>query len=171
MTGARALTVLLSDGLLDLNRAVGVIRRRNLPINSIVVGPSAIPDVSRLTVILQTDDATADRLLKQLQKMVGVRRAVVFPVEDAVARELALIKVKASTATYAELLDVAALFKAAVVDEGPEELILQVAGPGTLILSLVRALEKFGIIDLARSGSVALERAAGATTLAQESIS
>lgn len=153
------LSVLLDDALLSLNRAVGVLRRRNLPIDSISVGPAQMPGVSRLTVMLAVDDATADRLLQQMRKMVGVRQAVVFRRSEGVARELALIKVRADPGQYAEVLEVVSLFKASVADEGPDEIIVEVAGSDAFIVSLIRALEPYGIIDVARSGSVALERA------------
>ncbi len=153
------LSVLLDDALLSLNRAVGVLRRRNLPIDSLSVGPTQTPGVSRLTVMLAADDGTADRLLQQMRKMVGVRQAVVFRRSEGVARELALIKVRAGPSQHAEVLEVVSRFKASVADEGPEEIIVEVAGPDDFVESLIRALEPYGVTAVARSGSVALERA------------
>src|SRR5258705_10855625 len=96
MAPAHAISVLLEADLLAFNRAIGVARRRNLPIESIAVGPSQVPGMSRLTFIMQGDEANADRLVKQLQKTFGVRDAVMFPADGAVVREVALIKVRAS---------------------------------------------------------------------------
>ncbi len=159
----QAVSILLDQELLALGRAVGALRRRNLPIESIAVGPGDAPGLSRLTVILNTDEATAEMTMKRLHKLSGVRGAVTFPVDDGVTRELALIRVRATHEHYGELLDVCLLFKATVVDEGPDEVIVQVAGSGSFILAFIRALEGFGILEIARSGSVALQRAPGGT--------
>jgi acetolactate synthase small subunit len=101
----RAVTVLLEDRLITFNRAVGLIRRRNLPVRSIAVGPTVTPGVSRLTIMIHSDEATADRAVQHLQKVVGVREAVAFPARDGVTRELALVKVRAAGDRYGELLD------------------------------------------------------------------
>ena len=94
MTGCQTISVLLKQELVTLNRAFGMLRRRNLPIKSIAVGPSASPGLARLTIMMQTDQATADRTAKQLDKVVGVREVAAFPAREAVARELALVKVR-----------------------------------------------------------------------------
>src|SRR2546430_821242 len=158
-----ALSVLLDDDVFALNRAVGVVRRRNLPIASIAVGPSHIPGASRLTVMMQTDDAGADRMVKQLQKTYGVRGAELLRAADAVAREVALVRVHAPVQVHQELTEVAELFKAELVDEGPDVFVLQVTGAAWFILSFIRALERFGIIEVARSGAVAVRSAAPAS--------
>ena len=164
----QTISVLLNEELLSLNRAVGVLRRCNLAVESIAVGPSQAPGVSRLTIILNGDEPTVDRMVKQLRKTDGVEQAVAFRCHDGVARELALIKVRAPQAHYAELLDAVSLFNASVLDEGAEEIIVEVAGSGPFILSLIRALEPFGVLDIARSGSIALERAGAAYELAAD---
>ncbi len=159
MSGGHTLSVLLQNELVILNRAFGMLRRRNLSIKSIAVGPSASPGLARLTIMMQTDQATADRTAKQLDKVVGVREVAAFPSCEGVTRELALVKVRPGEARYAELLDVALLYNAAIVDESPEAVILEVSGPEAFVLSFLRALERFDVLDVARSGTVALERA------------
>jgi acetolactate synthase-1/3 small subunit len=159
MTLAHTLSVLLDEELMTLTRAVGILRRRNLTIKSIAVGPSGTPGVSRLTIMLQSDEATADRVARQLHKVVGVHEATMFPARDGVARELALVKVRADHSRYAELLDVALLYKATVVDESSEAAILEVSGSEAFVLSFLRALERFEVLEVARSGAVALDRA------------
>jgi acetolactate synthase-1/3 small subunit len=159
-----AISVLLNDDLLAFNRVIGVVRRRNLLIESIAVGASQVPGVSRLTFMLQADEASADRLVRQLQKTFGVREAVMFPAADVVAREVALIKVNASpppSRDRADLLGVVSQFKASVVDEGPGVCIVEIAGSASLTASFIGALERFGIIEIARSGAVALRGADG----------
>jgi acetolactate synthase I/III small subunit len=157
-----ALSLLLDGELLALNRAVGELRRRNLAIESLAVGPGDAPGQARLTVIVNTDAATAEMTMRRLHKLSGVHRVTRFPVEDGVMRELALVRVQARPERHAELLAVCDMFKATVVDEVPAEAIVQLAGTGALVLAFVRALERFGILELARSGSVALPRAASA---------
>ncbi|HET7599437.1 MAG TPA: acetolactate synthase small subunit [Gemmatimonadales bacterium] len=162
MTPAQTISVLLDAELVVLNRAVGILRRRNLSVKSIAVGPSATPGIARLTIMLHSDDATADRMARQLHKVVGVHEAAAFPARDGVSRELALIKVRADHERYAELLDVALLYKAAIVDEAPDTVILEVSGSEAFVLSFMRALERFEVLEVARTGAVTLERAPGA---------
>ena len=153
----RAVTVLLEDRLITFNRAVGLIRRRNLPVRSIAVGPTVTPGISRLTIMIHSDEATADRAVQHLQKVVGVREAVAFPARDGVTRELALVKVRAAGDRYGELLDVVQLYHASVVDDNPDATIVELTGSEAFVLSCIRALERFEILEVARSGAVALE--------------
>jgi acetolactate synthase I/III small subunit len=157
MTGAHAVTVLLEDRLITFNRAVGLIRRRNLPVRSIAVGPTTTPGVSRLTIMIQSDEATANRAVQQLQKVIGVREASAFAAQDGVARELALVKVRAAADRYAELLDVVQLYHASVIDDTPDAVIVELTGSEAFVLSCIRALERFEILDVARSGAIAIE--------------
>jgi acetolactate synthase-1/3 small subunit len=156
MTSSQAVSVLLEDRLITLNRAVGLIRRRNLPVRSLAVGPTDTPGLSRLTIMIHSDSATAGRAVQHLQKMIGVRAAVAFPSRDGVARELALVKVRAPHARFAELLDVLQLYNASVVDDSAEAMIVELSGSEPFVLSCIRALEAFGILEVARSGTVAL---------------
>ena len=153
---AQALSLLLDHGLLALNRAVGELRRRNLPIESLAVGPGDAPGQARLTVIVNTDEATAEMTMRKLHKLSGVRGVTRFSVADGVARELALVKVRLAPERHAALFDVCDTFKATVAAELPEQTIVQLAGTGACVLAFVRALEPFGILELTRSGAVAL---------------
>jgi acetolactate synthase-1/3 small subunit len=157
MSGAHAVTVLLEDRLITFTRAVGLIRRRNLPVRSLAVGPTTTPGVSRLTIMIQSDEATANRAVQQLQKVVGVREAAAFAAQDGVARELALVKVRAAAHRYAELLDVVQLYHASVIDDTPDAVIVELTGSEAFVLSCIRALERFDILDVVRSGAIAIE--------------
>jgi acetolactate synthase I/III small subunit len=156
---AQAVSVLLEDRLITLTRAVGLIRRRNLPVRSLAIGPTATPGLSRLTIMMQSDNATAERAVQQLQKMIGVRAAIAFPSLSGVARELALVKVRATPDRYAELLDVVQLYNGVVVDDADDGLILELTGSEAFVLSCLRALEPFDVIEVARSGTIALATA------------
>jgi acetolactate synthase I/III small subunit len=156
MTVACAVSVLLEDRLITLNRAVGLIRRRNLPVRSLAVGPTDTPGLSRLTIMLHSDTATADRAVQHLQKVVGVRAVVAFPAGEGVVRELALVKVRAPQERYGELLDVVQLYHASVVDDSADTMIVELSGSEAFVLSCIRALERFGVVEVARSGTIAL---------------
>jgi acetolactate synthase-1/3 small subunit len=156
MTVARAVSVLLEDRWITLNRAVGLIRRRNFPVHSLAVGPTATPGLSRLTIMIHSDTATADRAVQHLQKVVGVRAAVAFPAGEGVLRELALVKVRAPHERYGELLDVVQLYNASVVDDSADAMIVELSGSEAFVLSCIRALERFGVVEVARSGTIAL---------------
>jgi acetolactate synthase I/III small subunit len=160
MTGIRVVTVLLEDRLITINRAVGLIRRRNLPVRGLAVGPTDTPGVSRLTIMLQSDEATAKRAAQQLEKIIGVRDAAAIPTGAAVTREIALVKLRPPAERYAELLDVVQLYHATVVDESADVLIVELTGSEAFVLSCIRALERFEILEVARSGAVALESGA-----------
>jgi acetolactate synthase I/III small subunit len=156
MTVTRAVSVLLEDRWITLNRAVGLLRRRNFPVCSLAVGPTDTPGLSRLTIMIHSDTATADRAVQHLQKVVGVRAAVAFPARDGVVRELALVKVRAPHERYAELLDVVQLYNASVVDDSADAMIVELSGSEAFVLSCIRALERFGVVEVARSGTIAL---------------
>jgi acetolactate synthase I/III small subunit len=156
MSGGQAVSVLLEDRLITLNRAVGLIRRRNLPVRSLAVGPTATPGLSRLTIMIHSDIATADRAVQHLQKVVGVRAAVAFSAREGVVRELALVKVRAPHERYGELLDVVQLYNASVVDDSADAMIVELSGSEAFVLSCIRALERFGVVEVARSGTIAL---------------
>jgi acetolactate synthase-1/3 small subunit len=160
MNGTRVVSVLLEDHLITLNRAVGLIRRRNLPVRSLSVGPTDTPGISRLTIMMQSDEATAERAVHHLHKIIGVRDATAISPGDAVAREIALVKLRPAADRYAELLDVVQLYHATLVDESGDVVIVELTGAEAFVLSCIRALERFDIIEVARSGAVALESGA-----------
>ena len=152
--------VLLEDNPLALNRAVGIVRRRNLAIASVSLGPSTRVGVSRLTTVVTADPASVDRMANQLRKMVGVLEVTVTPEADCITREHALIRVRVSPAELAGLLDTIALYQAAVVEEYAHELVLEATAAPPMLVSLLRALEPFGVLDVVQSGAIALPRLA-----------
>jgi acetolactate synthase-1/3 small subunit len=157
MSVTQAVVVLLEDHLVTLNRVVGLIRRRNFPVRSLSVGPTATAGVSRLTIMMQSDESGAERAVQHLQKIVGVHDAAVISPNDAVARELALVKLRPAAEQYAELLDVVQLYHATLVDESLDAVVLELTGSEAFVLSCLRALERFAIVEVARSGAVAME--------------
>ena len=150
--------VLLDDGMLPLNRAVGALRRRNLAIGEFSVAPGAVPGVLRLTLTVPADSAAVDRMVNQLRKLSGVREVAAFSSEEGVERELALVRVRPEPGRQAAFLDAVAVYGAEVVEEDGEQSLVQMTGSGPLVLAFLRALEPFGVVEVARSGTVALPR-------------
>jgi acetolactate synthase-1/3 small subunit len=153
-------SALIEDGLLPLNRATGVIRRRNLPISSVSLGPTGRPGTLRLTCVVTSDRAATDRMANALRKMTEVRAVNVHAEGDCLVREHALVRVRVSPAQLSALLDAVSLFDAAVIEECPNDLLLEATGAAPFMTSFLRALEPFGIIDLARGGALVLPRQA-----------
>lgn len=149
-------SALLDDDLLALNRAIGIIRRRNLNVPSFSLGPSQRDGVTRLTCIVEGDEAATIRMANQLRKMVGVFEVQVHAESECTGREHALVRVRVSPAQLPALLETVAQFHAAVIGESPHELLIEATGAAPFIASLLRALEPFGIVDLSRGGTLAL---------------
>ena len=146
----------LDDDLLALNRAMGIIRRRNIKVPSISLGPCGRAGVTRLTCIVESDEAATERMANQLRKMVGVSEVLVYPESYCAGREHVLARVRVSPAQLSALLDTVALYDARIVEEGAHDLLLEATGTAPFMVSLLRALEPFGIVDLVRGGTLAL---------------
>ena len=160
MSNLHCITVILDDRLVTLNAAVGLLRRRNLPVRSVTFGPHVTEGRSRLFAMIEADEGAAQRVALLFEKLIGVVEARSVPAADTVVRELALIRIRTQADAYAELLDVLSLYHADVLEEGPDGVVVELTGPDTFVLSCLRAVERFGIVDVARSGAVAIERPA-----------
>ena len=160
MSDLHCIMVVLDDKLVTLNAAVGLLRRRNLPVRSVTFGPHVTEGRSRLFAMIEADEGAARRVALLFEKLIGVDEARAMPAGDTVVRELALIRIRAQAGSYAELLDVLSLYHANVLEEGPDGVVVELTGPDTFVLSCLRAVERFGIVDVARSGAVAVERPA-----------
>ena len=114
--------------------------------------------------MIQSDPSTAERAVQHLQKVVGVCEASALPAGGAVAREVALVKVRAPGPRYGELLDVLQLYRASVVDDSADAVIVEVSGSEAFVLSCLGALERFESLEVARCGGVALESGAGSAS-------
>ena len=147
-----------------LNRVASLFRRRAFNIESLTVGPTDQPGVSRMTIVMEADESMARRVEANLYKLVNVLK--VEDVTDAqfVERELALIKVSADPENRAQVLQVCDVFRARVVDVAPEALIVEITGDGDKIESMLEVLRPFGIVETVRTGKVAMTRGAEAPT-------
>ena len=149
---AHALAVTLDDRLLTLSRALALLRRRTVGVQSIVVSPAG-PGLFRLVVLLSVDAPTAERLALVLRKVVGVREVLSWQADPDAARGLALVRMRRGE-PEAELLDTLRLFRATVVAEDADTLTVELAGPAPFLLAAVRALEPWGVLDVARTGTL-----------------
>ncbi len=158
------LSVLVEDQSGALSRISGLFARRGFNIDSLAVGPAEAPGISRLTMVVEGDDGTLQQMTKQLDKLVNVLNVIDLTNLPAVERELMLLKVAATNDTRASILDLVQVFRAKVVDISDNALILEVVGDPGKLVALEKLLKPYGILEIARTGKVALERASGVNT-------
>ena len=158
------LSVLVEDQSGALSRISGLFARRGFNIDSLAVGPAEAPGISRLTMVVEGDDRALQQMSKQLDKLVNVLNVIDLTTLPAVERELMLLKVSASAENRAGILDLVQVFRAKVVDVSYDALTLEVVGDPGKLVALEKLLKPFGILEIARTGKVALERASGINT-------
>jgi acetolactate synthase I/III small subunit len=143
-----------------LNRVTSLFRRRSYNIASLTVGSTHQPGVSRMTIVMEADDDDALRIEANLYKLVNVLRVEDTTKRQTVTRELALLKVRADASTRPQVMQVCEVFRARVIDVGPEALICEITGTGDKIDGLAQVLSPFGILEMVRTGAVAMLRSA-----------
>lgn len=164
----RILAVLVENQPGVLARVAGLIRRRGFNIDSLAVGVTDDPRISRITLVVAGDEPTLNQVSKQLDKLIEVIRVTDLDADHSVARELALIKVSADPVRRPEVLQLASIFRANVVDVGPEALILEVTGTHDKVEALISLAREFGVQEVVRTGIIALARGAGAAITDRE---
>jgi acetolactate synthase-1/3 small subunit len=141
-----------------LTRIASMFRRRGFNIASLAVGKSEQPGLSRMTFVVEGDEDTVNQVTKQLDKLIDVIRVTDITSEDHIGRELALIKVHATTANRGEVIQIVQLFRASIVDVGAQSLVIEVTGEEDKINAIHDLLKPFGIIEMLRTGLVAMVR-------------
>jgi acetolactate synthase-1/3 small subunit len=159
------LVVLVNNQPGVLNRVSSMVRSRNFNIESLAVGHTERPDISRMTVTLRGDDFAVEQMGKQLYRLIDVLKVQDLPESGVVEHELALIKVRATEHKRGEILRIIELYKGRVLDVGPESVIIEHSGTEQEIDSLVALLGGFGIKEMVRTGTIALGRGSGAIDL------
>lgn len=154
----RTFVVYVEDKPGVLNRTVSLFRRRLFNIESLAVGHTDQPGVSRMTIVMEADETTAHLVEANLYKLVNVLRVEDVTHHSSVMRDLALIKVRANQEQRAQVLQVAEVFRARVVDVTPEALIVEITGTEDKVEGLLEVLRPFGVIEMARTGTVAMAR-------------
>ncbi len=152
------LIALVEDKPGVLNRIASLFRRRAFNIQSLAVGGSEQPGLSRMTIVTGGDAAQVEQVRKQLEKLINVVKVSDITEEDMVTRELALIKVKATASTRSEIIQIVDIFRANIVDVAPGSLTVEVTGDENKLNSLLGLLRDFGIKELSRTGRIALTR-------------
>ena len=141
-----------------LTRVASMFRRRGFNIASLAVGSSEKPGLSRMTFVVNGDDYTVGQVAKQLDKLIDVIEVSDITSESIVTRELALIKVKTTPITRGEIIQIVNLFRANIIDVGSESMVIEITGEEDKINALHDLLAPFGIIEMLRSGLVAMVR-------------
>jgi acetolactate synthase I/III small subunit len=141
-----------------LDRIVGVLRRRRAKPQTMTVAHSELPGVLRITVVTDDTEVAVEHLIEQLHKVVDVQQVVNLSPEQAIARELALIKVNSSATRYNEIIEQGQIFGAHVIDVAQESVTFEVTGSSEKIEQVVRLLRNYGVCEVARTGYVAIAR-------------
>ncbi|MBK1786876.1 acetolactate synthase small subunit [Prauserella cavernicola] len=158
------LSVLVENVPGVLARVSGLFSRRGFNIESLAVGPTENPEVSRMTIVVAVDELPLEQVTKQLNKLVNVIKIVELDKTVAVQRELLLVKVRADATVRSQVLETVQLFRAKVVDVSPEALTIEATGTNDKISALLRMLEPYGVRELVQSGMVAVGRGARSIT-------
>ena len=141
-----------------LNRISSMFRRRGFNIESITVGHSEIPDVSRMTIVVDGATTQVEQVRKQLDKLIDTIKVSDITGNSVVTRELALIKVKATSASRHEIMQIVSIFRANIVDVASDSVTIEVTGDENKIDSLFNLLRGFGIREISRTGRIAMTR-------------
>ena len=141
-----------------LNRVVSLFRRRGFNIDSLTVGPSEQAGISRMTVVVDGDDEIVEQVGKQLYKLIEVLKVSDLTHDQAVARDLMLLKVSAKPGNRGEIAQVCDIFDGKIVDVAPDAMMLEITGPPAKLESALQLLRPYGLKEMVRTGAVAMVR-------------
>ena len=158
------LSVLVENKPGVLARVAVLFARRGFNIDSLAVGPTEFPHISRMTIVVNVEDQPLEQVTKQLNKLVNVLKIVELDPAQSIQRELVLVKVKADVETRSHILETVQLFRARVVDVAPDAVTIEATGGRDKLEALLRVLEPFGIRELVQSGMVAVGRGSRSMT-------
>ncbi len=163
------LVALVEDKPGVLNEMASLFRRRGFNIESIAVGHSEVPHLSRMTIVVNGATTMVEQVRKQLDKLVDVVKVSDITGDNIICRELALIKVKTTSSTRSEIIEIVDIFRANIVDVGADSVTIEVTGDEDKINSLLSLLRGFGIREITRTGSIAMTRGGVAPPPAEKS--
>jgi len=155
------LSVLVENRAGVLSRTAALFARRGFNIESLAVGEIEDPSISRMTIVVEGDERVIEQVDKQLNKQIDVIKVKQLAAETSTRRELALIKVRASAKTRAEIIDIASIMKSTIVDLSPSTLTIEICDRPERVRQLLCMLEPYGIAEMARTGMVALQKGGG----------
>lgn len=151
-------SILVENSAGVLSRVAGLFSRRGYNIDSLTVGETTDPKVSRMTVTVTGDDDVLEQIEKQLSKLIDVKEVVELPAEASVCRELVLVKVECDTTRRQEIIAISDIFRANIVDVSPESVIIELTGAQSKLNAFIELLNDFKITELARTGITGLAR-------------
>jgi acetolactate synthase-1/3 small subunit len=156
------LVVLVEDKPGVLNRVASLFRRRSFNIDSLTVGRTDMPEISRMTIVLDADESNVERLTSYLYKLVNVIQVTDLTSTPAVFRDLAMIKVKATAENRTHIMQVVDVFRARIVDVTNSSFVIEITGDEDKIEGFIDVLRPWGIIEMVRTGIVAMARGTSA---------
>ena len=162
------LSVLVENKPGVLARIAGLFSRRGYNIDSLAVGPTEHPEISRMTIVVNVEESPLEQVTKQLNKLIEVIKVVELDDGYSISRELLLVKVKADASARGQVLEVVQLFKAKVVDVGTDAITIQITGNQDKLADFLRIVEPFGVRELVQSGMVAIGR--GSRSISERSL-
>lgn len=152
------LSVLVENKPGVLARVAGLFSRRGFNIDSLSVGVTERPEISRMTVVVDVEEHSLEQVYKQLNKLINVIKVIDLPDESSVQRELVLVKVKAEHRARAEIVEIVDIFRGKIVDVGRGTLSIEVTGNNIKLRAFEDLLKPYGVAELVRTGTVALPR-------------
>jgi len=152
------LSVLVKNRSGVLTRVAGLFSRRGYNIDSLNVGVTEDPTISRMTIVVDADDRVLEQICKQLHKLIDVIKISDISKDPMVDRDLVLVKVHATAGNRSEILEIADIFRAKIVDVGPDSVIVEVTGDECKVDAIIRMLQPFGLKEMVRTGKVAMVR-------------
>jgi acetolactate synthase-1/3 small subunit len=152
------LVALVEDKPGVLNRMANLFRRRGFNIESIAVGHSEVPHLSRMTIVVDGTATSVEQVRKQMDKVVDVIKVSDITSDDIIAREVALIRVRATSANRSEIMQIVDIFRANIVDVASDSVTVEVTGDEEKVDSLLNLLRSFGIKEISRTGRIAMAR-------------
>ena len=152
------ISVLVESKFGALTRIAGLFSGRGYNIDTLNVAPTQDPSASRMTIVTRGDDATLEQIVKQLNKLVDVLKVIDFRDGEYVDRELALVKVAVDSKSRAEVMQITDIFRAKIVDVQPKSVTIEITGSEDKVEKFIDLMRAFGIVDLTRTGKVAMAR-------------
>ena len=152
------ISVLMENTFGVLTRVAGMFSGRGYNIDSLNVAPTHDPNVSRMTIVTRGDDATVEQIVRQLNKLVNVLEVTDFRDYEYIDRELVLVKVKVDGKRRSEVMQITDIFRTKIVDVQPKSMTIEVTGNETKVTKFIELMENFGVLELTRTGKVALSR-------------
>ncbi|NLO40439.1 MAG: acetolactate synthase small subunit [Ruminiclostridium sp.] len=152
------LSVLVNNHAGVLSRVSGLFSRRGFNIESLAVGITNNPGISRMTIVVEGDESTVDQVEKQLSKLIDILCVQRLDIENSVHRELALIKVNGDTSVRSEIMQIAEVFRANIIDISKKTLTIEISGSASKVAAMQEMLKPFGILEDVRTGLISLER-------------